>query len=155
MNLQFMKRRPAEAGASPTSDHLQWAFRMLALLAVLLNGSMMFGQAIEVAGTSVKDGDELSTISELTIQFNFDEAAKSLNMEASSLGIACLSSDFISERLLLYKGDKTSDYIGTVQDIEDEHIVGYGYKTIAKKKIVAGQHEITIPFNIPIELESG
>lgn len=127
--------------------------RMMALLAVLLSGTM-YGQTIKVKDTSIHDGDRVSTLSELTIDFDFSEAAASLGMDESELGVSSALEDFITFRMLVYKGDKNSEYIGTQHDPEETpEILAVGWKTISKKNVEPGNHAITIPFNTDLELE--
>lgn len=116
----------------------------------------MFGQTIKVKQTSINENDCISSISELVIDFDFSEAASSLGMDESELGLSSGMSDFNTMRMLIYKGEKSSSYIGVEQDpTESENIVGSGYRAISKKNVVAGNHSITIPLTAPIDLERG
>ncbi len=92
-----------------------------------------YAQRLKVENTSIKDGEKLESISELVVSFDFTDVAESMGVDASTLGIASVMSDFEYERMLLYKGAKDSDYIGEIQELEDEKILGAGYVTIPKK----------------------
>lgn len=125
------------------------------LLLLFVSSLPIWGQAISVKSTSIKDNDEIASISEISIDFDFSEAANNLGVDESTLGLYSSLQDFISFRMLLYKGGKDSEYIGVEHDpSESENIVGYGYKTISKKNIVPGNHSITIPFISAVELEA-
>lgn len=115
------------------------------------------GQTIQFESASINDGDELSSISEITLNFNFDDVAASLSVEADELGISSVMADKFKYRMLLYKGSKDdTDIIGQNQDpASNENILGYGYKTIGKSAVVSGQHSVSIPFSSPISLEAG
>lgn len=148
---------PNPSVAKGTNRVSQWAFRVVTLLAILLNGSMMpiLGQSITVQNTSIHEGDAVSSVSEFTIDFDFSAAAIATGKSETELGIASSMTDMDPYRLLVYKGGKDSEYVGTVVDATNENVVGYGYKSISKKNVVAGTHSITIPMVNAIEFEKG
>lgn len=148
---------PNPSVARGTNRVSHWAFRVVALLAILLNGSMMpiLGQSITVQNTSIHEGDAVSAVSEFTIDFDFSAAAIATGKNDTELGIASGMKDMDPYRLLVYKGGKDSEYVGTVVDATNENVIGYGYKTISKTNVVAGMHSITIPMVNAIEFENG
>ena len=130
--------------------------RFFLFLVSLMSCLPFLGQTIQYENASISDGEELTTISEITLDFNFDAVSTSLGIPAADLGISSVMKDFFKYRMLLYKGSKDSEGIGQNQDPStNEDIVGYGYITIGKSSVVNGQHSITIPFTNPITMTPG
>jgi len=112
----------------------------------------ILGQSIILKESSIHEGDNVSSITEITLTFDFSAASSTTGLSEDNLGIASTLLDSEAYRLLVYKGSKDSDYVGTNQNTTEDYIVGYGFKTIAKNAVVAGVHSITIPLTQPVSL---
>ncbi|MCM1313271.1 MAG: hypothetical protein NC206_07380 [Bacteroides sp.] len=117
--------------------------------------SLVNSQTIIPVSTQPAEGEELSVLEEIIIDFDMSGAVESTGEDASSLGIASQLGNINKYRVLLYK-ETPDEELATNQNIKtNENIVASTYRQVSYTKVVPGEHSITIPFTNQVVLEPG